>query len=134
MKVRRVEAGDREWVAEVVRTHFASTRMVSRGRLYEDVSVLDGFIVEGDGRPIGLSLWEERDGDAECSIPGLDDLLGCSSEPTLDVFRCAHVADRNDEVDYEFEVAPGRYVVNLFFTAVASGGEPSNSHDMIVCA
>jgi hypothetical protein len=53
MNVRRVEAGDRAWVAEVVTTHFASTRMVSRGRVYEDVSTLDGYTVEGDGRPIG---------------------------------------------------------------------------------
>ena len=68
MKVRRVDSGDREWVAEVVRTHFTSTRMVSRGRVYEDVSALDGFIVEGDGRPIGLSLWEEIDGDAELVV------------------------------------------------------------------
>ena len=68
MNVRRVEAGDREWVTEVVSTHFASTRMVSRGRVYEDVSILDGFIVEGDGRPIGLALWEEIDGDAELVV------------------------------------------------------------------
>ena len=68
MKVRRVEPADREWVADVVRTHFASTRMVSRGRLYDDVSILDGFIVEGDGRPIGLALWEEIEGDAELVV------------------------------------------------------------------
>jgi N-acetylglutamate synthase-like GNAT family acetyltransferase len=68
MNVRRVEPGDRAWVAEVVRTHFASTRMVSRGRVYEDVSLLDGFIVEGDGRPIGLALWEEIEGDAELVV------------------------------------------------------------------
>jgi ribosomal protein S18 acetylase RimI-like enzyme len=68
MNVRRVGPGDRAWVAEVVTTHFASTRMVSRGRVYDDVSTLDGFIVEGDGRPIGLSLWEEIDGDAELVV------------------------------------------------------------------
>jgi hypothetical protein len=60
MKARPVTPEDRAWVAEVISTHFASTRIVSRGRAYEDASILDGFIVEGDGRPIGLALCRAR--------------------------------------------------------------------------
>jgi RimJ/RimL family protein N-acetyltransferase len=47
---------------------FASTRIVSRGRVYEDASVLDGFVVESDGRHIGCALWHEVDGEAELVV------------------------------------------------------------------
>jgi hypothetical protein len=47
-----VTGDDRSWIAEVVRGAFASTRVVSRGRVTE-ATELDGFAVENDGRPIG---------------------------------------------------------------------------------
>jgi GNAT superfamily N-acetyltransferase len=47
---------------------FASTRVVSRGRVHEDASLLDGYVVESDGRPIGCALWHEVDGDAELVV------------------------------------------------------------------
>ena len=59
---------DRPWVAETVSRAFASTRIVSRGRVVEDASVLDGFVVETDGRAIGCALWREEDGDAELVV------------------------------------------------------------------
>ncbi len=65
MNVRRVAADDRPWIADTIAGAFASTRLVSRGRVHEDASVLDGFIVESDGRPIGCALWHEVDADAE---------------------------------------------------------------------
>ncbi len=68
MQVRRVRSDDREWIGETVAASFGSTRMVSRGQLYEDVSTLDGYVVENDGRPIGCGLWREIDGDAELVI------------------------------------------------------------------
>lgn len=68
MQVRRVEPGDRAWIAEAVVGAFASTRVVSRGRVHEDASALDGFVVESDGRPVGCALWEEVDGDAELVV------------------------------------------------------------------
>jgi N-acetylglutamate synthase-like GNAT family acetyltransferase len=65
VQVRRVTNDDRAWIAEVVIGEFASTRLVSRGRVHPDASMLDGFVVENDGRPVGCALWHEVDGDAE---------------------------------------------------------------------
>ena len=56
MNVRPVTAADREWIAEVISTAFGSVRLVSHGELIEDASLLDGFAVEHDGRPIGCAL------------------------------------------------------------------------------
>ena len=68
MLVRRATPEDQEFLAETIAGAFASTRVVSRGRVHEDASALDGFVVENDGRPIGLALWHEVDGDAELVV------------------------------------------------------------------
>jgi ribosomal protein S18 acetylase RimI-like enzyme len=68
MEVRRVRPDDRDWIIETVSGSFGSTRMVSRGQLHEDVSTLDGYIVENDSRPIGCGLWREIEGDAELVV------------------------------------------------------------------
>ena len=56
MNVRPVGAADREWIAEIIAVEFGSVRLVSHGELIEDASLLDGFAVEHDGRPIGCAL------------------------------------------------------------------------------
>jgi GNAT superfamily N-acetyltransferase len=68
MQLHRVADEDREWIAETVAGAFGSPRVVSRGRLVEDASVLDGYVVETDGRPIGCALWHEEDGDGELVV------------------------------------------------------------------
>ena len=68
MQVRRASQDDRTWIAEVIVGEFASTRLVSRGRVHEDASLLDGFVVESDGRPVGCALWHEVEGDAELAV------------------------------------------------------------------
>jgi N-acetylglutamate synthase-like GNAT family acetyltransferase len=68
VQVRRATDDDRPWIAEIVRGAFASERLVSRGRVLENVSSLEGFVVENDGRPIGCALWQEHDGDAELAV------------------------------------------------------------------
>ena len=68
MNVRRATADDRPWMADAITGAFASTRVVSRGRVHEDASILDGFVVESDGRPIGCALWSELDRDAELVV------------------------------------------------------------------
>jgi len=68
VQIRRATPDDRTWIAELVIGEFASTRVVSRGRAHADASVLDGFVVENDGRPIGCALWHEVDGDAELVV------------------------------------------------------------------
>jgi GNAT superfamily N-acetyltransferase len=68
VQLRRVAADDRAWIAETVAGAFASPRVVSKGRVVEDASTLDGFLVETDGRPIGCALWHEVEGDAELVV------------------------------------------------------------------
>lgn len=66
MQVRRTVESDQPWIAEMLTGAFASTRVVSRGRLVEDASRLEGFAVESDGRPVGCAMWQvDDDGDAE---------------------------------------------------------------------
>jgi N-acetylglutamate synthase-like GNAT family acetyltransferase len=68
VQVRRVTHDDRAWIVEAITDAFASTRLISRGRVHEDASILDGFVVESDGRPVGCALWHEVDGDAELAV------------------------------------------------------------------
>jgi N-acetylglutamate synthase-like GNAT family acetyltransferase len=68
VQARRVTQDDRAWIAEVITAEFASTKLVSRGRVIEDASLLEGFVVENDGRPVGCALWHEVDGDAELAV------------------------------------------------------------------
>jgi Acetyltransferase (GNAT) family. len=68
VQLRRVTDDDRPWIAQTVAAEFASSRVVSKGRVVEDASLLDGFLVERDGRPIGFVLWLEDDGDVELSV------------------------------------------------------------------
>jgi N-acetylglutamate synthase-like GNAT family acetyltransferase len=68
VQVRRVTPDDQPWISEVIAAEFASPKLVSRGRVVDDASVLDGFVVENDGRPVGCALWHEVDGDAELAV------------------------------------------------------------------
>ena len=60
--VRRVEDRDRAWIRQTVADAWGSPRVVSRGRVTEDASLLDGFVAEVDGRPAGLAM-THKDGD-----------------------------------------------------------------------
>jgi N-acetylglutamate synthase-like GNAT family acetyltransferase len=68
VQVRRAAPDDRAWITETVIGAFASTKVVSRGRVHDDAAMLDGFVVESDGRPVGCALWHEVDGDAELVV------------------------------------------------------------------
>ena len=68
MNVRPVTAADHDWIADAVTTAFGSVRMVSHGEVIEDASLLDGFAVEHDGRPIGCALVNLVDNDAELVV------------------------------------------------------------------
>jgi GNAT superfamily N-acetyltransferase len=65
MNVRPVTPSDREWIAEIVIGAFGSVQIVSHGEIIEDASLLDGFAVEHDGRPIGCALVNLIDNVAE---------------------------------------------------------------------
>ena len=43
MQVRRATEEDRAWIAEAIMGAFASTRLVSHGRVHDNASMLDGF-------------------------------------------------------------------------------------------
>ena len=58
--VRRVEDRDRAWIRQTVADAWDSPRVVSRGRVTEDASLLDGFVAELDGRPVGLAMTRQE--------------------------------------------------------------------------
>jgi len=62
--IRAVEDRDRPWVAEYLRTHFGSTRVVTRGRLHE-ADRLPGLVAEEDGTPGGLLTYHVVDREFE---------------------------------------------------------------------
>jgi ribosomal protein S18 acetylase RimI-like enzyme len=68
VQVRRVAPDDKDWLTDTISGAFASTRVVSKGQVHEDASILDGFVVENDGRPVGCALWREIEGDAELVV------------------------------------------------------------------
>lgn len=59
--IRPLDKKDEAWVAQVATTLWGSSRMVSRGKLW-DMSKLPGFIAENEARPVGL-LTYKKEGD-----------------------------------------------------------------------
>jgi GNAT superfamily N-acetyltransferase len=59
--VRRVEDRDRPWIRQTVAAAWGSPRVVSRGRVTEDASILDGFVAEVGGHPAGLAMTHRDD-------------------------------------------------------------------------
>jgi GNAT superfamily N-acetyltransferase len=68
MFVRPVTPADREWIADLVTAAFGSVRIVSHGELVEDASLLDGYAVEHDGRPVGCALLNVAGAEAELVV------------------------------------------------------------------
>jgi GNAT superfamily N-acetyltransferase len=68
VNVRPITPADRTWIAETVTGAFGSVRMVSNGVVIEDASVLDGFVVDHDGRAIGCALVNLVDNVAELVV------------------------------------------------------------------
>lgn len=80
LAVRSVEERDRDWLREAVSGAFASDRSVSRGRLTEPVSGLQGFVAELDGRPAGLALLRrDEDGLEVAALVALEPGAGVGS-------------------------------------------------------
>ena len=70
--VRRIEAGDRQWAAEVLTRSWGSTRVVSRGRLH-DALELPGFVAGLEDERVGLLTWSAEDD--ECEVVTLNSLV-----------------------------------------------------------
>ena len=57
IRLRTITVGDREWLPELIRRHWGSTRMVSRGRLH-DLTSQPGLLAYDGDKVVGLLLYE----------------------------------------------------------------------------
>jgi ribosomal protein S18 acetylase RimI-like enzyme len=71
LDIRPLADSDRDWVARLITEHWASSRVVSRGRVH-DVRGLPGFVATQDGERVGV-LTYRVEGD-ECEIVTLNSL------------------------------------------------------------
>ncbi len=69
--IRPLTDDDKPWVQQVATTLWGSTRMVSRGKLW-DMTELPGYLAESDGRAVGLLTYKIK-GD-ECELASLNAL------------------------------------------------------------
>src|SRR6185503_13436684 len=54
-----------------------------------------------------------------CALRGVAAAMSCEDAPTRRIFRCGRRAAKHSAVAYAFDLAPGEYLVNLFFAAGA---------------
>ena len=67
--IRPLTGRDREWLVEALHAHWGSTRVVSRGRMFEDVTQLPGIVAEAPaGHPIGFALLDFEDEAAQVVV------------------------------------------------------------------
>lgn len=69
--IRPVSEQDHPWVTALLKEYWASTRIVTRGRVHE-ADKLPGFIAEVDNRPVGLLTY--RIDDNQCEVVSLNSL------------------------------------------------------------
>ncbi len=62
---------DRPWATELMRERWSGEVVVTNGKA-RDASLLEGFVAEDDGEPMGLATYETRG--AECELVTLDSL------------------------------------------------------------
>jgi GNAT superfamily N-acetyltransferase len=71
IRLRPVQDGDRTWVAALLKTYWASARIVTRGRVHE-ADRLPGFIAEVENEPVGLLTYHIEDN--QCEVVSLNSL------------------------------------------------------------
>jgi len=71
IRIRRIQDDDRVWVAGLLEEHWLSTKIVSRGLVYQ-ADQLPGFIAEVGGKPAGL-LTYRIDG-RQCEVISMNSL------------------------------------------------------------
>jgi N-acetylglutamate synthase-like GNAT family acetyltransferase len=69
--IRAVNKDDHPWVAALLKEHWASTRIVTRGRVHQ-ADRLPGFIAEVEHRLVGLLTYHIEDD--QCEIVSLNSL------------------------------------------------------------
>jgi ribosomal protein S18 acetylase RimI-like enzyme len=65
IRIRPIEEYDRRWIAEATVAAWGSDRVVSRGRLTENLSASPGLVAEQDGEPAGFALVRVEAGELE---------------------------------------------------------------------
>jgi ribosomal protein S18 acetylase RimI-like enzyme len=70
-RIRPINKDDRSWVAPFLEGHWGSTKMVTRGKIY-DADKLPGFTAMQKNKPVGLVTYQ-IDGD-QCEITSLNSL------------------------------------------------------------
>ena len=92
-QIRPLDQHDRLWTARLIEEHWASTKIVTRARVY-DANELPGFAAIQDGQPIGLvtSRIECR----ECEIVTMNSLAGGVGVGTALLNAVKTVADSAD--------------------------------------
>ena len=79
IEVRRRGPADDEWVQNVLKKHWYSTKIISRGRVHE-ADRLPGFIAQQGNVRVGLVLYETVRNECEIvSLNSLSELTGVSS-------------------------------------------------------
>jgi ribosomal protein S18 acetylase RimI-like enzyme len=69
VSVRALREDDRPWAIESMRERWSGEVIVTGGKA-RDASLLEGFVAEADGEPVGLATYETRS--AECELVTLD--------------------------------------------------------------
>ena len=71
VQVRAFADDDRPWAIELMRERWGGEVVVTRGKA-RDASLLEGFVAEIEGEPVGLAVYETRG--AESELVTLDSL------------------------------------------------------------
>jgi ribosomal protein S18 acetylase RimI-like enzyme len=71
VQVRPFSEDDRPWAIELMRERWGSEVAITRGKA-RDASLLEGFVAEIEGEPVGLAVYETRG--AESELVTLDSL------------------------------------------------------------
>ena len=64
VRVRAFADDDRPWAIELMRERWGGEVVVTRGKA-RDASLLEGFVAEIDGEPVGLATYETRAAESE---------------------------------------------------------------------
>jgi len=71
-QIRPLNKGDQDWVVSLLNEHWGSTRMVTRGKLFQ-ADELPGFSAVQDDKPVGLVTYRIKDD--QCEITTLNSLV-----------------------------------------------------------
>jgi len=71
-QIRALNSGDHDWVASLLKEHWGSTKIVTRGRIHY-ADKLPGFMAMHEDKPVGLVTYR-IDGD-ECEVISLNSLV-----------------------------------------------------------